>query len=268
MADIDKDKKTPTLPSAKPWRGAKSLGLNLAGAALFLAVLLSLTYVFLSLQFRGIVQALFAFSLLSLSLFWLQRRIDFQDRFGVANGVTLVRAVGVCLLLGFVSFDAVLSLTKEEAGLSAGQLWFIASLIGACLALDGVDGWLARRFHQESSFGALFDQETDAALILIAAIIVWQAEKAGAFVLIAGLLRYGFIAAGVIAPWMRGALFPSFRRKLACVVQIGALIFALVPAFERSLTEPIAALSVGFLLISFGIDTLWLYRQKHEPNAH
>ena len=52
----------------------------------------------------------------------------------------------------------------------------MAALAGFALALDGVDGHLARRFDQVSDFGARFDMEVDAALILVLCIgLSWVA---------------------------------------------------------------------------------------------
>ena len=47
-----------------------------------------------------------------------------------------------------------------------------------------------------SAFGARFDMEVDALLILVLSAGVWWFDKAGAWVWLSGLLRYAFIAAG------------------------------------------------------------------------
>ena len=75
--------------------------------------------------------------------------------------------------------------------------WLAVATVVVVAALDGVDGWLARRDAQASSFGARFDMETDAAFILILSVLVWQHGKAGAWVLGCGLMRYVFVAAGL-----------------------------------------------------------------------
>ena len=70
--------------------------------------------------------------------------------------------------------------------------------------LDGVDGWLARRHRIASAFGARFDMEIDALLILALSVLAWRHEKAGAWVVASGLLRYAFVAAGARAVAARG----------------------------------------------------------------
>src|SRR5205814_1162814 len=121
--------------------------------------------------------------------------------------------------------------------LTAGAL----AASGAATALDGVDGWLARKSRMVSAFGARFDMEVDALLIQALAILAWQYGKAGAWVLASGLLRYVFVAAGGVWPWLRRPLFVSTRRKVVCVVQIAGLLIALVP----SIVPPISAAVAG-----------------------
>jgi cardiolipin synthase len=54
----------------------------------------------------------------------------------------------------------------------AGAAW----LLGALGATDWVDGWVARRFNQQSTFGAVFDPTVDRGLFIVAvfAIVVDQ----------------------------------------------------------------------------------------------
>ena len=48
----------------------------------------------------------------------------------------------------------------------------ILALAGLVLLLDGVDGWLARRGGWCSRFGARFDMETDALLVLLILLVL------------------------------------------------------------------------------------------------
>ena len=90
----------------------------------------------------------------------------------------------------------------------------------AATALDGVDGWLARRSGMSSAFGARFDMEVDALLILALSVLAWHHGKAGAWVLLSGLLRYVFLAAGWTWPRMQRPLPASRRRQAVCVIQV------------------------------------------------
>ncbi|MFN7982738.1 MAG: CDP-alcohol phosphatidyltransferase family protein, partial [Vicinamibacterales bacterium] len=90
-------------------------------------------------------------------------------QFGPANLVTTVRVVAVSLVVALIGE----SRTPAAA-------WTAA--IGGCVStlLDGVDGWLARRSGLASEFGARYDMEIDALLILALCGLAWQHEKAGA----------------------------------------------------------------------------------------
>jgi len=103
--------------------------------------------------------------------------------------------------------------------------------------LDGLDGWLARRSGMTSEFGARFDMETDALLILVVSVLVWRHGKAGAWVVLGGLLRYAFVAAGWVLPWMAGPLTPTWRAKAITVAHIIGLTVALSPIVASPLRE-------------------------------
>jgi phosphatidylglycerophosphate synthase len=169
------------------------------------------------------------------------------DRFGPANQVTAVRAALVVLLA---------ALGAEPAGPAAAAGMLATASVAA--ALDGVDGWLARRTRTVSAFGARFDMEVDALLVLVLAVLVWRHDKAGAWVLLSGLMRYLFVAAGWLLPWMRQPLPPSRRRQTLCVVQTIGLIAALAPAVTPPLSDAIAAAALVVLAGSFMVDILWL----------
>ena len=191
--------------------------------------------------------ALFA-AIVLLSIGYLQQHHPFA-RFGPANQITTARAMLVALV-------ASLAGEPRFPGVAAGAV--AASM--AVTLLDGVDGWLARRNRIASDFGARFDMEIDALLILALSILAWRYEKAGAWVVLSGLLRYAFVAAGGIAPWLRAALPPSRRRQAICVIQIAALTLAMVPAIQPPLSTVLAAAALVTLIYSFLVDTLWLWR--------
>lgn len=172
-----------------------------------------------------------------------------HDRIGPANAVTLARAVMVALLAGFLG-------AGSEPQLAAAAL----AIATPALVLDGVDGWLARRSRMESAFGARFDMETDALLLLVLCLLAWQFGKAGAWILAAGLLRYVFVAASRMLPWMQRPLPPSMRRKTVCVAQIVALLVVLAPFVPQSASVPLAAGSMALLVWSFAVDVRWLAR--------
>lgn len=177
-------------------------------------------------------------------------------RFGPANQVTLARAALVALLAGLAG-----------AGIGDGPGWLAFALALAAAVLDGVDGRLARATGMASAFGARFDMETDAALVLVLSVLAWQLGKAGPWVLASGLARYAFVAAGAVWPWLRRPLPPRFRRKLVCALQMGVLVAVLAPVLAPPVTSVLAAAALALLLFSFAADVVWLRRHsgEHHP---
>jgi len=139
-----------------------------------------------------------------------------------------------------------------------------AAAVAASVAvtlLDGMDGWLARRHRIASPFGARFDMEIDALLILALSVLAWRHGKAGAWVVASGLMRYGFVAAGAAAPWLRAALEPSRRRQIICILQIAVLALVMLPGLQPPISALLAAAALAALAGSFLIDTVWLWRR-------
>ena len=170
---------------------------------------------------------------------------------GPANQVTLVRALLVALTAAAIG-----------EGHTPNIAWGAVGAATVAGLLDGVDGWLARRSGMASTFGARFDVETDAALILALSVLVWRYDKAGAWVLASGLMRYAFVAAAWPLPWMGGPLTPTLRGRIVAVAQIIGLSVALAPVIPKSVSVPIAAVTLVALTWSFAVDVrrLWLAR--------
>jgi phosphatidylglycerophosphate synthase len=171
-----------------------------------------------------------------------------------ANVVTAIRASLVALLAGFIVRSAA---SREEA-------WAAVVIATVAAVLDGVDGWLARRSGTTSAFGARFDMETDALLVLVLSVLAWQWGKAGAWVLLSGLMRYVFMGAGVVLPWMARPLTGTRRGQTVAVVQTVALIVAIGPIVPVMLSTLAAAGALGLLCWSFAIDVRRLRRGRES----
>jgi phosphatidylglycerophosphate synthase len=161
----------------------------------------------------------------------------------------VARAAATALLLG-VWGEAVL----QDAVPGSGMRWGLAAIAAAALASDGLDGWLARRYGLASGFGARFDMETDALLVLALALLVLVTRQAGTFVLLSGALRYLFVAAGRAVPALAAPLTPSQRRRTVCVVQAVFLIVALVPIVPPWAGQWLCGAGLALLIYSFAVD--------------
>lgn len=176
------------------------------------------------------------------------------ERFGFANAVTAVRAAIVSMIAAAVFFPGV------PGGVESAP-WAFVALVLVALALDGVDGYLARSYQHESVLGARFDMEIDALLILCLSTAAFLLGKAGPWVLLIGLMRYGFVMAQYVAPRLKAPLPQSFRRKLVCVVQVAAMCLVLVPGTVPPVSSGLSAIALLLLAYSFAVDCLYLLRQ-------
>ena len=168
---------------------------------------------------------------------------------GAANQITLVRASLAIPM-------AALLLQPAPAG--AVAIWWIVGVSATAVALDGIDGRVARRRGQATRFGARFDMELDAFLMLVLSVLVWRTGRVDAWILLIGALRYLFVAAGWIWPALTAELPASMRRKTVCVVQGIALIACLAPIVPPELVLRVAAGALALLAYSFAVDVIWL----------
>jgi phosphatidylglycerophosphate synthase len=177
---------------------------------------------------------------------------DPSARLGPAGWVTLIRAT---LAVGVAALTA----ASFERDVAVATLVALASV---ALALDFVDGRLARRTGTESALGAKLDGEVDAFLILVLSIEV--APSAGAWVLLIGLARYAFFAAGWVFPWMRAPLPRRDWRKTVTASQGIALVIAASGVVSSAASRILLAVALALLIESFGRDVWWLWRHRGD----
>ncbi|EPX77083.1 CDP-alcohol phosphatidyltransferase family protein [Litoreibacter arenae] len=171
-----------------------------------------------------------------------------HDTLGFCNVVTLIRAAMISVLCAAIIEPA-------------SESWWVFLIALAAFALDGLDGWLARRSGLSSAFGARFDMEIDALLGAVLALILLAGGRVGPEILILGFARYAFVAASILLPKLRRTLPENFRRKAICVIQIAALIVLLCPLTPPWLMYPVLLGASLLLLWSFAADTWFLLRR-------
>lgn len=176
-----------------------------------------------------------------------------HERFGLCNALTLGRAALIAVLASVALAPA--HLAEPQAG------WTALALALLALALDGFDGWAARRAALASDFGARFDMEVDTVLALVLAGLVWLSGKVGLWVLALGLMRPAFVLAGLALPRLRRPLPPALWRKTVCVMQIGTLTAMLAPVVTAPLASVAAGVALALLVAGFARDVVWLWRQ-------
>ncbi|MFI2506675.1 CDP-alcohol phosphatidyltransferase family protein [Streptomyces sp. NPDC018972] len=179
--------------------------------------------------------------------------------FGAANRVTLGRAV----LVGGVT-----ALVADSFQDSPPVSLFVG-LTAVALILDGVDGKVARRTGTSTALGARFDMEVDAFLILV--LSVYVSMTTGLWVLLIGGMRYVFVAAARVWPWLTVPLPPSTARKTVAALQGVLLLTAGAALLPHAVNVGVVVLALGLLVWSFGRDVLWLWRTSRVatvPAAH
>jgi phosphatidylglycerophosphate synthase len=160
---------------------------------------------------------------------------------GVANSVTAARMVLLCSVMACV----------PERG-----SW-VAAAAFTMFALDGLDGWLAKKLGEASTFGAHFDMETDSHAVLLLDLLLIIHGGYGVWVLVAGAARYVY----VLARFLAGPRELKERRsrvgRWVFSLLIVSRIVACVPSF-RSLGLPLLALATLAVCASFTPDFLAL----------
>lgn len=179
-------------------------------------------------------------------------------RWGHANRVTLLRGSLIALFGGALPLAPMLG---------ERQSWVLVVIAVTALVLDGVDGWLARRQGLASPYGARFDMELDAFLILLLSLLLYLTDKAGLWVLGLGLMRHLFILAGLVWPVLTRPLPPSRRRQIICVIQVAVLAAAASPWIEPPLSGVATGAALALLLFSFAVDTVWLIRHGRRADG-
>lgn len=174
---------------------------------------------------------------------------------GPADLVTLTRAVLACGVAAVVA----------DGFAGSPAVGALVALTVPALALDAVDGWVARRTGTTSRFGAWFDGEVDAFLIVVLSVDV--ARSVGPWVLTMGVVRYAFGAAGLALPWLRSPLPARYWRKVVTATVGIALAAAAADVLPAVATTFTLVLALALLAESFGRDVLWLWRRRDVADA-
>jgi CDP-diacylglycerol--glycerol-3-phosphate 3-phosphatidyltransferase len=83
----------------------------------------------------------------------------------IPNALTIARLVLIPVFIALL-------LTSD-----GGHSWAAAIVFGAAGITDQIDGWLARRWRVESSFGKIADPLADRLMIDAAVILLWHADR-------------------------------------------------------------------------------------------
>ena len=173
--------------------------------------------------------------------------IGFQPIAGYANWVTFLR---LTLLLTILCL---------QADLSNVMLFLFLAVI---IALDGLDGWLARRFNQVSSSGGLFDKEVDSFLVASVAILLYTRFQFPIAILFIGLLHYWYELLLFLLVWQEIKTPPNPIGKYVAASLFISLLLAVILPFNWSIY--LVSIASFFTLFSFSIYLFYKYRASRE----
>jgi len=148
------------------------------------------------------------------------------------NALTLAR-------LAVIPVFAALVLTAV-----GGRSWPAAALFVAASITDQIDGFLARRWHVESTFGKIADPLADRLLIDVAVVLLWRADRLPWAAL---LIPARDVVLMVATPFAlgRGYRFEvNFLGKLATWLLYASLAFIMVT--HRAADWPLWTFWIGF----------------------
>ncbi|MEQ8239104.1 MAG: CDP-alcohol phosphatidyltransferase family protein [Cyclobacteriaceae bacterium] len=155
--------------------------------------------------------------------------------YGYANWVSILRLLMV--LTAFSLHNAINDI-------------YLFSIFTVSIVLDGFDGFLARKFNQETPQGAILDMETDALMVLVLAYIHISNAQIPAWILLPASFRY--IYAWIIlftTNDQKKELVPKIVRATIAVIFFSAL---LLPFISDSLfMEVIVHISGVLIMLSF-----------------
>lgn len=231
----------------------RDVGLDLAAGAALLLIVAVGTWQLSGLSGTFVLQAVALYALLA---GMVARGLPVDQTgpgIGLANRVTLGRAA---------IFLPVTVLAIRPEPLIDDVYWWVIIVSALALALDGVDGWTARRTGTATSFGARFDMELDAFLLLALSAMVWRSGQTGPWIVLIGAMRYLFVAAGWAWPALQAELPDSHRRKIVCVVQGVALLICLAPVIPARIAFITALSALLLLTYSFAVDVAWLLGRR------
>lgn len=162
------------------------------------------------------------------------RRWTPSGTFGAANAVSSLRLL---MTLGVI-----------VASVQQPGIWLALAAV-TILALDAVDGWVARRSGNSGPFGACFDVEIDALLVMALSVALYSRGIAGAWVLAAGMWRYFFVLVAFLLPTTRRETRRAKLGRIAYVTMVFCFVSALV--MPPALGNLLASLGTALISLSF-----------------
>ena len=152
------------------------------------------------------------------------------------------------VLRAFLALPFVLVMLSQTP---ASRLWGAAIMIIAALT-DKIDGMLARKLHQTSEWGRIFDPLADKIALAACVIVLLLLQEIPPWFVIAILLRDLLIfAGGMYLKATRGLILPSNEAGKWTVGILALTLFGLVIGIQAPLSDAMILASLVMIIISF-----------------
>lgn len=137
------------------------------------------------------------------------------------------------------------------------RTWVVVGVGVLAWALDGVDGYVARRTGTVTDRGAVLDSGVDGALVLVASVAV---AGVAPWALVGGLLYPVFLLVQAWRPAWRRTLPHRAWRRVAGGTLTGTLVLGAAPFWPEAAVQVAVVVAVAWVTWSFLVDGLWLER--------
>lgn len=154
--------------------------------------------------------------------------------FGRANTLTLSRYLVITVVAGIYPVEH--------------NILLVLVLL-VCLCLDGIDGYVARRYRESSDFGRYLDMEVDAYAICVLSLLLWKYHDLNPVVVLAGTLRYTY--ALLLRLTVKNQRLEPKRYYASTIAVLFYLSLASVFLIDNGVTHAIVYASSILLLVSF-----------------
>lgn len=179
-------------------------------------------------------------------------------RINLPTWLTLFRVMLLpVMVVVFYSHDAIPAIPLRAANIAAVAVFGLAAMT------DWLDGWVARRFHMESAFGAFLDPVADKLMMAVTLFVLVQSHPTALLAVTSAVIVGREIAVSALREWMafvgeRTRVKVQWIGKLKTVMQIVAILILL---WERDKNATTAFLRVWYvgevLLVVAAILTIW-----------
>lgn len=136
------------------------------------------------------------------------------------------------------------------------HVYLVIALV-VIVVLDRVDGHVARRFNQESSWGRAYDVEVDSLYVLFCCIYLYLDQIAPLWIIVPGLMRYSYI---IILKIINPPIKKERKNKIASYVA-GIFFVSLLwsIAWSSPIQHIVLMVSSALIVLSFLISYYYLW---------